>query len=310
MIIRKLLIILSLTLALTSCDGLLSGLMPDDGGGTEGTGLEAFDSHDDKISTPLTNSTFFKTVYGNRPRFSDEDWNDGIPYIELSELDEKGRVGIAQGLFDATTFPDEERETLDTNPTGWVQNEYDWVENKYIYNRCHLLGFQFSGLQDEPRNLMTGTRSFNIEGMLGYENRIADHLKDEDGTQGEMHQMLVRVTPDFWGDNALAHGIIYEADCNLCDEYDFAVYMYNLEPGVTIDYRTGDNWANDGEAPLDPSTLPGAVEYVYSVNADKFHLPECRYAQSIQQAYRVEITAPRDYMTGHLGLKPCGTCNP
>lgn len=122
--------------------------------------------------------------------------------------------------------------------------------------------------------------------------------------------MLVRVTPDFYEDNLFCHGVIYEADCMQCDDIDFAVYMMNKQPGITIDYRTGDNWANDGESPIDTSVLPGATAYVYSRDSDKFHLPSCRFAVNMKEENRVDITAPYEWMVDKLELSPCGICNP
>lgn len=173
---------------------------------------------------------------------------------------------------------------------------------------------QYSGLNDDERNLMSGTRSFNVDGMLPWENLIADHMREYDGEAGhELHQVLVRVTPDFEGDNLFAHGVIMEADCIQCDDVDYAYYIINWEPGVTIDYRTGENWANGEDVTPpeeeDPSTLPDAVEYVLNTNSGTFHLPSCHHAESMSDANRREITAPRSWMV-QQGYNPCGVCNP
>ncbi len=310
---RKLTLILLLVVLffLSSCDFLSSFFGEDNPEAT--TGVEAFERHDDIISTPLDDDLAFITYNNNEPSFSEDDWNNGEHYIELSELDSLGRVGVVQGLFDSEYLPDEDRGDINSvTPTGWSgnNNKYPFVSANYIYNRCHLLGFQFSGLNAEKRNLMTGTRFFNIEGNLTYENIVTDHMKTYDGKAKPLHHVLIRVTPDFNGNNLLAHGEIYEADCMQCDSIDFAVYMFNKQPGVTIDYRTGKNWANTDETPVDPSTLPGATDYVYSSESDKFHLPSCRYADDIKAEYKIEVKAPRDYMIDTLGLIPCGTCKP
>ncbi len=308
---RLLALFITLVLALTSCD-FLQTLFPEDNPDVA-TGDEAFLEHDDIISTPLDDDLAFVEYNGNEPRFSEEDWRDGKHYIALSDLDSLGRVGVVQGLFDAESFPDGERGDIDSvYPTGFDgnNNEYPFVSANYIYNRCHMLGHQFSGLNDDERNLLTGTRFFNMEGNLPFENIVTDHMEEFDGNEKPLHHVLIRVTPDFHEDNLVVHGEIYEADCLECDDIDFAVYMFNKQPGVTIDYRTGENWANSDEAPVDPSTLPGATDYVYSRESDKFHLPSCRYAESMKEENRIDIKAPRDYMIDVLLLDPCGTCKP
>lgn len=327
---RKLLLILMmvlLSLAAIACDfdfGSLGG--SDDGEQTDNPGnptgttasIEAFQNHEKIISTPLDDELAFIQYGDGLPHFTDEDWNSGEYYIRLSDLDELGRVSVTQGLFDEAHFPDHERGSLSSvTPTGWKYNgksnnhTYSFVSNGYIYNRCHTLAFSISSLEAEKRALITGTRFFNIEGNYAYEELILDHLKEMDGTNGEpMHQVLIKVTPDFHDDFLLCHGIVYEADCLQCDDIDFAVYMFNKQPGITINYATGENWANDSDMPEDPSTLPGATDYVYSSTGDKFHVPSCRYAEAINEDYRVEITAPRSWMTDTLHLDPCGVCKP
>lgn len=308
-------LLLSIVFLFPSCDMLLPFFTGDGGKEISAEAPIEFRRHDDIISTAIGDDLAFVPYNDNVPVFSEEDWNDGVYYIKLSDLDYLGRVGVVQGLFDYDHFPEDDREEIGSvTPTGWEgnNNKYDFVSAEYIYNRCHLLGFQFSGLNAEKRNLMTGTRFFNIDANLEYENIIADHLEEYNGDKEgeEMHQVLIRVTPDFYQENLVAHGEIYEADCMQCDDIDFAVYMFNKQPGVTIDYRTGENWANDGEEPIDPSTLPNATEYVYSRDSDTFHLPTCRYAKNISDENRVEIKAPYEWMVDTLNLVPCGTCKP
>ncbi len=299
-------------LMFSSCDFLGSFLPAEEETETEATtGTEAFMNHDAVISTSMDDEVAFILYNDGEPAFDEEDVRDGTPYIELSDLDELGRVGVVQGLFDITSFPDDDREAIGSvYPTGFEGNNNTYSFLNYIYNRCHLLGHQFSGLNADERNLITGTRFFNIEGNLAYENIVTDHMETFNGDDYPKHQILIRVTPDFHEDNLLAHGEIYEADCLQCDDIDFAVYMFNKQPGVTIDYRTGQNWANTGEKPIDPSTLPGATDYVYSVSGTSFHLPSCWRIDTIAEENIVEIKAPRDYMIDALDLEPCGNCKP
>lgn len=247
---------------------------------------------------------------GNVPYFDAEDYayaQDTGYFIELSPLDGLGRTGVTWGLFDYAHMPTDEREPLDTTPSGWEQNRYpsDLVEGGWLYNRSHQIGFQISGLNDVPENLMTGTRMFNSPGMLQFEDMTADHMRDQ-----RSHHVLYRVTPDFGGGNLLAYGVTMESDCLECDGADYCVYIANIQPGITIDYATGRNWESGSDVETeDPSTLPDAQDYVLNTSNGKFHLPTCRYAESMSDKNREEITAPRSWMMAH-GYDPCGVCNP
>lgn len=121
-------------------------------------------------------------------------------------------------------------------PTGWHTVKYDCVDGKYLYNRCHLIGFQLAGENANEKNLVTGTRYLNVDGMLPFENMVADYVKETN------HHVLYRVTPIFEGDNLLASGVLMEAASVEDDEIRFNVYVYNVQPGVNIDYATGDSW--------------------------------------------------------------------
>ena len=126
-------------------------------------------------------------------------------------------------------------------PTGWQNVKYEHVDGKYLYNRCHLIGYQLSGENANERNLITGTRYMNVEGMLPFENMVADYVKETDC------HVLYRVTPVFEGDNLLANGVQMEA-YSVEDEGEsisFNVFVYNVQPGVSIDYATGDNAKGD-----------------------------------------------------------------
>ena len=137
-------------------------------------------------------------------------------------------------------MPTEKRESIrEVRPTGWVQNQYDWVDGNSLYNRCHLIGFQLSGENANKRNLITGTRSMNVEGMLPFENMVADYVRETG------NHVMYRVTPVFEGDNLVADGVLMEAMSveDWGDGILFCIFAYNAEPGVVIDYETGDNWA-------------------------------------------------------------------
>ena len=251
-------------------------------------------------------------VNGNKPSFDEEEYAMAASgtFQSLSELDELGRVGVALGCYDYYGMPTYDRESLSTNPTGWKQAKYDTsiVDGGWLYNRSHLIGFQISGLQDEPRNLMTGTRAFNAGedgSMLTYENIVAGHLRTN-----KSHDVLYRVSPDFHGDNLLAHGVLMEADCLQCDEIDYCVYVRNQQPGIVIDYATGDNYLS-GTIPDKVEDETEAVEgiYILNTNSMKFHYPSCSSApKETSQNYAVSDMTREELI--EAGFSPCGVCKP
>ena len=186
------------------------------------------------------------------PEFSDVAYvavNDNVPFFrqeeyttesfeEYAELDELGRCGVTMACIGVDIMPTEERgEIGSVKPTGWHSVKYDIVEGKYLYNRCHLIGFQLAGENANKRNLITGTRYLNIEGMLPFENLVADYVKETE------NHVLYRVTPLFDGDNLVAHGVLMEG-YSVEDDGEgvcFCVYAYNAQPGITINYATGES---------------------------------------------------------------------
>lgn len=311
------LITLTTIVSFPSCDLLINLFPPSDDAAT--ASIDSFMNHEAIISTPMSDDLAFIEVNGNKPQFTEEDFNNGVYYYKLTPLDELGRVGVAIGLFDAEHMPDGERGDIDSvTPTGWKTDgksnncKYDFVEAGWIYNRCHILGFQISGLNDVKENLLTGTRFFNIEGNLAYENLIADHLEEMDGTNGEpMHQVLIRVTPDFGNGYMMPHGEYYEADCLQCDDIYFNVYMFNKQPGVTINYRTGENWANGDDAPPEQpeEVAPEDATYILNLETEKFHRPNCSSAPKVDSDSYFATDMTREDVIA-FGYSPCKTCKP
>jgi DNA-entry nuclease len=175
--------------------------------------------------------------------------NDNIPffmpeeitaesYEEYSDLDELGRCGVTMACIGVDIMPTEDRgEIGSVKPTGWHSVKYDIVEGKYLYNRCHLIGFQLAGENANKKNLITGTRYLNIEGMLPFENLVADYVKET------KNHVMYRVTPLFDGDDLVAHGVLMEG-YSVEDQGEgvcFCVYAYNAQPGIVIDYATGES---------------------------------------------------------------------
>lgn len=171
----------------------------------------------------------------NEPSFSDEDKN-GPAYEYYSELDVLGRCGFAEAKISRELTPVEERGAIGSvRPSGWHTVKYGFVDGKYLYNRCHLIGYQLTGENANERNLITGTRYMNVEGMLPWENEVAEYIE----RTGDA--VMYRVTPIFEGANLLASGVQMEAESVGSDEMRFNVYVFNVQPGIRIDYTTGES---------------------------------------------------------------------
>ena len=186
---------------------------------------------------PEYNGKIYVEINNNIPYFTKEDYTINT-FENYSNLDSLGRCGIAFANISKDTMPKEgeERESISNiTPTGWVQKKYD---DKYLYNRCHLIGYQLSSENDNELNLITGTRYFNVEGMLPFENMVADYINEN-----ENNHVLYRVTPIFENDNLLAKGVEIEA-YSVEDNgkgITFNVFIYNVEPGININYKTGES---------------------------------------------------------------------
>ncbi len=185
----------------------------------------------------------------NEPDFADEDLTTSS-YEFYSELDALGRCGVAYACVGVDLMPSEERgEIGPVKPSGWHTVKYDVVDGKYLYNRCHLIAYQLSGENANEKNLITGTRYMNVEGMLPFENMVADYVKETG------NHVMYRVFPVFAGDNLVASGVEMEAESvedggkGIC----FHVYCYNVQPGVVIDYATGESALQD-DTPEDADT--------------------------------------------------------
>jgi DNA-entry nuclease len=174
-------------------------------------------------------------INNNKPRF-EEKYFTTQPFEKYSDLDSLGRCGIAFANIGIDIMPTEKRESISNiKPTGWHTVKYDCVEGKYLYNRCHLIGYQLTAENANEKNLITGTRFMNIQGMLPFENEVAEYIKRT------KNHVLYRVTPIFKGNNLLASGVQLEAKSvedkgkGIC----FNVYIYNNQPNIKIDYETG-----------------------------------------------------------------------
>lgn len=180
-------------------------------------------------------------VNENIPDLSLEEGEEGA-FEQYSSLDSFGRCRTAYANIGPELMPKEKRGAIgEVRPTGWQTVKYDSVDGNYLYNRCHLIGYQLTGENDNEKNLITGTRYLNMEGMLPFENMVADYIKETG------NHVLYRVTPVFDGENLIASGVQMEA-LSVEDEGEgicFNVYCYNVQPGVAIDYATGDSWESN-----------------------------------------------------------------
>lgn len=239
---------------------------------------------------------------GNQPAFSEAE-RTAESFETYSALDELGRCGPAFACIGQDLMPTQERESISqVRPTGWQNAEYDFVDGGYLYNRCHLIGFQLTGENANERNLITGTRYMNVEGMLPFENMVADYVKETG------NHVLYRVTPVFEAEELVARGVQMEA-WSVEDEGDgvcFNVYVYNNQPGVEIDYRTGESRAAGAESSAEPAQ---DETYILNVRSKKFHRPDCASVDSMREENRETFHGSREALI-EQGYAPCGSCNP
>ena len=239
-------------------------------------------------------------IDGNVPDFAEED-RVAESFESYAPLDSLGRCGTAYACISTDLMPTEERGSIgQVKPSGWQTVKYDFVDGKYLYNRCHLIGYQLTAENANEENLITGTRYFNAEGMLPFENMVADYIKETG------NHVLYRVTPVFEGDNLVASGVQMEA-LSVEDEGDgicYNVYCYNVQPGVEIDYATGESREADTEQ------TDGAAEtqeYVLNTASKKIHLPDCASVDSIGEKNKETYTGSYADLLAQ-GYTPCGNC--
>lgn len=269
---------------------------------------------------------------GNVPYFNAADYPDES-FESYAPLDNLGRCGECAALVGEETMPTEKRGSIgQVKPSGWVMHKYDWVDGKYVYNRCHLLGYQLTAENANVRNLITGTRSMNVDGMEPYESKVAQYVKSTG------NHVLYRVTPLFEGDELVARGVVMEAQSVEDDGagISFCIYCYNVEPGVAIDYATGENWADGsmgsgessdsssassqsaGSAAAGAAAASGSsassgdqvsASYVLNTNTRKFHYPSCSSVSRMSDANKQYFEGSREEVIAQ-GYEPCKRCNP
>jgi len=264
--------------------------------------LETDSSSFDLTSIPEFSGTPYVVVNGNDPYFTDTDLTT-TDFETYDDLDDLGRCTTAYACIGQELMPTEDRESISSvTPTGWINREYD---GEYLYNRCHLIGFQLTGENANEENLITGTRYMNVEGMLPFENMVADYIDETS------NHALYRVTPVFEDENLDATGVLMEG-YSVEDDGDgicFNVFCYNVQPGIEIDYETGGSWKT-GTAEQPAAEESGEeVEYILNTRSRKFHLPECSGAASMSESNKEYFHGTREEVLAE-GYDPCGICNP
>ena len=245
----------------------------------------------------------FVILDDNKPAFSKKDRERTDAFETYSDLDELGRCGVAYANICKELMQTEERGAIGmVKPTGWHTVKYDNVEGKYLYNRCHLIGYQLAGENANEKNLITGTRYLNVTGMLKFEDLVADYVNETN------HHVLYRVTPVFEGDNLVASGVEMEAYSveDKGEGVSFHVFLYNVQPGITIDYATGESWLDDSKTTEDNEKT---LNYVLNTNTHKFHKGNCESVRDIADSNKEVYTGNRGDLI-NMGYEPCKRCKP
>ena len=272
---------------------------------------------------PEYNGLPYIELNGNIPKFTDEEKQNTTSFENYSELDSLGRCGVAFANVGQDIMPTEKRGAIGMiKPSGWHTVKYpEVIKDKYLWNRCHLIAFMLAGENANQKNLITGTRYLNIDGMLPFENQVADYIKETN------NHVLYRVSPIFKDDELVARGVQMEAysvednGSGVC----FNVYIYNIQPGIIIDYVTGnssldttyeinqeenqENIEKKEEVKTEEIQNSNQSTYVLNDNTKKFHKPNCSSVKRINEENKKECTGERETLI-EQGYEPCGNCNP
>ena len=331
-------------------DGAQSGSDPAEAdSGANGTGqADAGKPQEDLVNNnsyvsldaiPAYDGKAYVAVNNNEPFFADSDMTT-TAFENYSDLDSLGRCGVAYANICKEIMPTEKRGKIGMiKPSGWHTVKYDVIKDRYLYNRCHLIGYQLAGENANPKNLITGTRYLNVEGMLPFENLVADYVNNTG------NHVLYRVTPMFSGSNLVANGVLIEAK-SVEDNGGgilFNVYCYNVQPGIGINYENGDSWL-DGTTPQNEGSQSSAGSVAgasagdigssssttgSSSSGSDSSAAENSVSDSSNSETMVHITATgkKYHRAGcrtlkksdtevtldeakSMGLSPCGICNP
>lgn len=327
----SLMLAFALCLPVSACDSAQS--QPAEApSGEAAASIEELPAYDGDLSVEVNSGQPGFTEEESAPEAAEE------PFEQYSPLDDLGRCETAFALIGPETLPDKPRGDIsNVRPSGWKQARYDTIDQEALYNRSHLIAHQLAGEDANERNLITGTRTMNVEGMLPYEELVGDYVRETG------NHVLYRVTPVFEGDELVARGVqmeglsIEDSGRAVC----FNVFVYNIEPGIEIDYATGDSQPSDavpevtsndainegteGKKPNatnrsrdegnaaagDTKSADASAEtsYILNTNSKKFHDPSCPSADDIAARNKQEYTGTRAALIDE-GYEPCGRCNP
>lgn len=285
----------------------------------------------------------YEIIHDNEPEFTEKEKKNTKAFENYAELDSLGRCGVAFANICKEIMPTEKRGAIgQVKPSGWHTVKYDIVDGNYLYNRCHLIGYQLAGENANEKNLITGTRYLNMEGMLPFEDQVADYV------QSTGNHVLYRVTPQYEKNNLVAEGVQMEG-YSVEDQGEgicFNIFAYNVQPGISIDYKTGESeQTGTGEDVQDGADVPEdgkshkansknvtkngqsekwedvdkisgngqteskQKEYVVNTNTKKFHDPACSSVKDTLAKNRKKVTESRDTLI-QQGYEPCGKCKP
>lgn len=275
---------------------------------------------------PLSEAEYFD--YSEIPEFKGEgegnswyDVNNDVPFFtdeEMSfkgqvywDLDDLGRCIGAMAYVGPETLPSEARESdlSSVTPTGWHQARYEGIDpdgGDWLYNRCHLISYQLTGQNIEERNLFTGTRYMNVVGMLPFEGSVRQYV---DGTG---NHVIYRIRPYFEGDELLCRGVLMEARSVEDEEVQFCAFCYNVQPGIGLNYETGESWLIETKTETRSNMEeeePEEETYILNTSSKKFHKTSCSSVGDMKEKNKREVTASRDELISD-GYSPCKRCNP
>ena len=281
---------------------------------------------------PPYSGNAYADINGDVPFFTEEEMTSEA-FHEYWPLDELGRCTGAYACVGPETLPQQKRGDIsEVKPTGWNTNRYSDIDGEILFNRCHLIGHMLTGQDANERNLITGTRYMNTEGMLPFEESVLMYV------EGTGHHVMYRVRPYFEGNNLVCSGVLMEARSVEDPRVQFCAFCYTVQPGFEIDYATGDNRRADSEkdegvrsiaADPDISEETGEkqaevggmtedkpkeeaaeeVRYILNMNSRKFHLPHCDSVQDIKDKNKSESAEDRERLI-EQGFSPCQRCNP
>ena len=263
----------------------------------------------DLSNIPDYDGKAYVELNGNVPEFSESEKTYSESFEEYGKLDSLGRCTYAVSCIGKDLMPTEKRGSIGSvKPSGWHISKYDFVDGKYLYNRCHLIGYQLTAENANERNLITGTRYLNVEGMLPFENDVADYIEITN------NHVYYKVTPIFEGNNLVANGVqmqAYSVEDN-GQGISFNVYCYNVQPGVAIDYATGDNQVMASSSASVTSTSSDVADkktYIVNTKTKKFHNPDCDGVKKMSSSNKKKYKGTRDSLISN-GYSPCQKCNP